>query len=1083
MAYALVSTTGSGTVTIAANSRNVTGSGAAFTSALIGRIFFVGSQWGIVASVTDTATLTLDRPFLTGVSGAAWGHAATNANITQSGTDASLAALAAVPGVLSSTRGVGNAAKAFYDIAGLCLNITGTQTLDGDVECLIGTAVAAPGFNLVNATLSRLMVTVSSGGVFNYGRTTTVNGVVRYSTGLGIVSTGVSNDPFTNAWLEVKSGAVMNWRGGLIEKAACEYVRSGATFAVFNGLLYNKGTSDLQLRVEAFDSTASALVSINGLTLGGITNACRMWTAFGYASISLIPNFTNYQFNAAGSLAQSDAAVFTNFRNANNAAAADIIFNSNAATNIYRTLFVGYERQLVAAQQVVGTSGGIVAARRNITVTAQNAAKVAVQGAVVYAKEIDNGFRTVINTIDTLPTVTTVGSTNASGQFSFSPTVENIWCAFGTSTIRRDYRYNTDQSMNISVLAYGFNYWQASEAYVGINTLDATYALIADTSVTLSETAAGALTEIATFDNLYDAAKFWKTRAVAAQLEYPSISTQPVTANGTVLDLGSRNLVIDATAASAFAINTGTNTITIKSTTLIAGTKFRSLTTTGTVTFANGAVLNAPYTSSAGTNTVLTVTLNQSGARLRLTDNTNTERFNGIIAGTSQTFYFPPGSTGAWNGAVELYGYGRQTFSVTVTGGGIFTASVVLIPDTTIVANFATVSAYTAVDTSQEVRDWIAFYNQTATGIAAPVTAILTASSLNIGSATLAQGGALGFAGGVLTTGAATLSGVSIVTTGTQNAANLPTLTYPQQFTDSVGSTNWLNVTLTSGQVAQDSFNNSFQTASYTTFLPATYTSATTLTVTARGFKKQQLNIPYSAALLATQSVTLIPDTAVVDTTTNFLTPATNLVDDQEMYDAYSQWQATAVGILDTYLPTKSPGALDFGSVAATFSPSATDTITRGSGTITFKAVNVIAGTYYSTGTITFTGVTLATGVQIRASNLDSEIYLVNIDQAVLFPTEADRDANTNAGPTLTGAVYRYKYGATVSGVTLAGIIQARLTSSGIVFLVAYAVAPGSTTWSLDNSALLTSIAAKVDEMPTDVWHYSTRTLNGALFT
>lgn len=1080
MAFALTSTTGAGTVSIAANSRNVTGSGAGFTSALIGRIFFVGSQWGIVASVTDTATLSLDRLFVNAVSGAAWGHAATNARITQSGTDTSLAGLGSVPGVTRTVRGTGNAAKSIYDLNALCLNITGTLTHDPDVECIIGTAVANPGFNLINTTLSNLLVTVSSGGVYNFGKTSTVNGVVRYSTGLGIASTGVSADPFSTAWLEVKSGGTFNWRGGLIEKAACEYIRSGATVAVLNGSLYNKGASDLQFRVEGVDAAAAALISIAGLTLGGITNACRMWTAFGYASISLVPNFTNYQFNAAGSLAQSDAAVFTNFRNASNAAAADIIFNSNAAANMYRTVFVGYERQLVAAQQVVGNSGGIVAARRDIRVTAQNAAKVAVQGATVYAKEIDNGLRTTINTIDTTATVTTVGSTNASGQFSLSPTVENIWCAFGTSTIRRDYRYNTDQSLDISVLAYGFQYWQASESYVGTGTLDATYALIADANVTLSETAAGALTSISTFDDLYDAAKYWKTRPVAAQLEYPTISTQPVNSNGTILDLGSRNLVVDAGAAAAFAIDTATNTITIKASVLTAGAKFKSLTTTGTVTFANGAAINAPYTGSAGTNTVLTVTSNQAGARLRLTDNTGTERFNGVISGTSQTLYFPPGSTGTWNGAVELYGYGRQAFSVNVTGGGVFSSGVILIPDTTISADFATVSAYTALDTSQELRDWIAYYNQTSTGIGSPVTAVLTASSLNIGSATLAKGGTLGFAGGVLTTGATTLSGVSIVTTGTQNAANLPTLTYPQQFTDSVGSTNWLKVTLTSGQVAQDSFDSTFRTSSYTTFLPATYTSATTLTVTARGYKKQQVSIPYTTTLLAEQSFILIPDAAVVDTSTDFLTTATALTDEQEMYDAYSQWQATAEGILDTYLPTKSPGALDFGSVAATFAPAATATVARGSGTITFKVGSITSGTYYSTGSIAITGVTLADTVQIRASNLDSEIHFVNIDESVLFPSQADLMNNTNQGSTLTGTIYRYKYGSVVDGVTLSGNVAARLTTAGVIFLVVYAVNSGSTTWSLEGSALISAVSAKVDAVPAGVWAYADRSLTGA---
>jgi len=113
-----------------------------------------------------------------------------------------------------------------------------------------------------------------------------------------------------------------------------------------------------------------------------------------------------------------------------------------------------------------------------------------------------------------------------------------------------------------------------------------------DNFVTLSETAAGNLTTIATLDDLYDAAKHWKTRSVSAQLRYPTLGTQPATASGTLLDLGSLNLIVDASAAAAFAINTSTNTITIKASALTKGAKFLSVKTTGTVTVSSGVTLS-----------------------------------------------------------------------------------------------------------------------------------------------------------------------------------------------------------------------------------------------------------------------------------------------------------------------------------------------------------------------------------------------------------------------------------------------------------------------------------------------------------
>jgi len=144
--------------------------------------------------------------------------------------------------------------------------------------------------------------------------------------------------------------------------------------------------------------------------------------------------------------------------------------------------------------------------------------------------------------------------------------------------------------------------WQANSGITFDVTSDAILAplvlapnVATDSNVTLSETAAGELTSINTLDNLYDRAKWHKTRPIQANMEYPTISTQPVNANGTELDLGSRNLVVDATAAAAFAVDTGTNTITVKSTTLAAGTKFKSIKTTGTITAVNGAVIAVPY--------------------------------------------------------------------------------------------------------------------------------------------------------------------------------------------------------------------------------------------------------------------------------------------------------------------------------------------------------------------------------------------------------------------------------------------------------------------------------------------------------
>jgi|GEM_PF-3059063 hypothetical protein len=112
-----------------------------------------------------------------------------------------------------------------------------------------------------------------------------------------------------------------------------------------------------------------------------------------------------------------------------------------------------------------------------------------------------------------------------------------------------------------------------------------------------------AYTEIETLNKLYDLSRAWKVDNVSA--EYPAIDSQLITITGTNLDLGSQNLVIDANASQAFSVNTSTNTITIKASSLFSTDKFSSITTTGTVTAQNGATTEFGYVDSSGKNVLL----------------------------------------------------------------------------------------------------------------------------------------------------------------------------------------------------------------------------------------------------------------------------------------------------------------------------------------------------------------------------------------------------------------------------------------------------------------------------------------------
>jgi hypothetical protein len=185
--------------------------------------------------------------------------------------------------------------------------------------------------------------------------------------------------------------------------------------------------------------------------------------------------------------------------------------------------------------------------------------------------------------------------------------------------------------------------WQPATASLALLT-SANPSLLAlpDSNITQTTKATvDGYTEINTLDRLYDRAKSWTCDNLA--LANPSFGAQVATGNGTELNLGGFDLVVDASAASAFAI-VG-NTVTIKASTLAAGSKFATLRTTGTLTLLNGAAMGISYTTGAGSFAAISISGLVANSRVQLYNVTDsTELANLVVAGTSQDAIF------AWPG-------------------------------------------------------------------------------------------------------------------------------------------------------------------------------------------------------------------------------------------------------------------------------------------------------------------------------------------------------------------------------------------------------------------------------------------------
>jgi hypothetical protein len=101
------------------------------------------------------------------------------------------------------------------------------------------------------------------------------------------------------------------------------------------------------------------------------------------------------------------------------------------------------------------------------------------------------------------------------------------------------------------------------------------------------------------------------------------------------VNAGARNVVIDATAAAAFAV--AGNTLTIKSSAFVG-----NMTTTGTISLANGATFTGTRTDANGTISSATFSLTnlQTGTEVRVYRASDEVEIAGVEATAGSTFAY-----------------------------------------------------------------------------------------------------------------------------------------------------------------------------------------------------------------------------------------------------------------------------------------------------------------------------------------------------------------------------------------------------------------------------------------------------------
>jgi hypothetical protein len=530
---------------------------------------------------------------------------------SQTGTaargDASLAGISGLAGVTTTTLDASSGYVVYLLADNVKLQVNGTLIIGGLRE--INTARLGQNEQLVigqNAvSTTQPVLRVGSGGVLVVGcrYTNTVNytettapqytdgisqqaliyqkGQYGRSTADGNGATSPATDPApATCFLAISSGARFDWISGTIDYWADMVFDNGSTVNIgFEGMR-NKPVTDSRRGSGAIWFKPGSTVSIfalktigdRGINVTNLNNTGRGPTFQMLQGPSVFKGFEGFWMRNVVGLANG-TGVGGAFTIEDYAGALGSELDIAKAVPSGQTLLVTFKNSAVGTTMVVfDASLGTVLlyVTQKLTATVRTTGGVAIQDAVIW---------TISNAA-----VQSLGVTNASGQ----AVIDNIETGFSPdnqASVTPRFAAGDVATWNVRAYQSLPAIYQVAMRGIGGSTVEP--AMVNDAAVTLSRSAAGALASVSTLDNFYDAAKFWNVQS--ANVNFPTASTQAATAAGTTLDLGALNVVVDATTATAFAVNTGTNAVTIKSSILAVGTKFTTLKTTGTISFTNGA--------------------------------------------------------------------------------------------------------------------------------------------------------------------------------------------------------------------------------------------------------------------------------------------------------------------------------------------------------------------------------------------------------------------------------------------------------------------------------------------------------------
>lgn len=512
--------------------------------------------------------------------------------ITQTGTDTDLSGLSSIAGVniLSSMSG-----QAVYHISAASLVIEGSLSIDPNIEQLI----VGESSSTINRDIS-----INPDGILTIGEEINYpNGDKTYSNGLAI--------QLTDGQFYINPGAQMNWYGGMIlvdiSNQFSIQIRGGLRTFSKNCVWRNNNPIGAGSAMVFYDGSNTY---VNGLTTEGIgalyvTAPVEMnqWAPSQCLSAILLSGGSPNGF-----LELRDFAPIGNFSGNNKY---DLAFWSN---KIFRLINCDVGSDVGGGSNTPNnaTSRGLFEVRQEVFLNSVSFSGKSVEGIKYFIKDFNNGLRvSPVDTPQLIDNYTTdkiyEATTDNSGVASIVSDggvltaviakIDGTTGRFDDVIYDRRSEFNdTTDSFPICSIGYLYQPIRSSESLRGEGGSRITRTFVDDSLIkNLNRVAVDSYTTIDDSGMFYDSAKSFLVDNYAGETE------TIVSRSGNTIDAGTYNVVIN-NSGSAFAFD-GT-TITINAGSFVNA----GITTTGTITIADGIDITGSTFSSLNLTTAINLT-------------------------------------------------------------------------------------------------------------------------------------------------------------------------------------------------------------------------------------------------------------------------------------------------------------------------------------------------------------------------------------------------------------------------------------------------------------------------------------------